>query len=265
MQNIWSLTKVILKIDSLEHYDEVMYTILYNTILNLGTNKNLLSLINMFIEDSPPIPYNYSFIIKDINKFNKTPLEYMNYISYINYNGSETYFSRGAFLDVVVNGQICKKNIVKLNLNDYYDSFVENSIDLLTHYHKEKYTMRLLSSFSEILTIFQTKYSDIYTLNKSVLNNINSNLDNLKKLQNTCTRGELTCSRLLISDLCIQNIFNLTNVYFRIYSRDQINSGIKRFHSEYKKFPNLNNKLQIDTESDNILRNISPRKNSLPF
>lgn len=268
MQNIWSIIKVMLKIDSMESFDEIMYNILYNTILSnkgLDIYKMIISIANNFIEKHPPFPERYSFIIKDIHIFKESPLEYLNYISYINYNGSETYFSRGAFLDVVVNGQICKSETIKLDINSYVDSFIENSIDLISHYHKEKYTIRIINSFGKILDIFYRQYTDIYVENKDLLDKIGVNLENLKKLQNTCTRGTLDCSRLLISDNCIENIFNLTSIYLQIYSIDDINSGIAEFYKQSKKFPNLHKRLHIDTESTQILERLSPRKNSLPF
>jgi len=75
-----------------------------------------------------------------------------NYISLVNYYGVETYFTRGAYLDVVVNQQTCKNtNLTEIKKDDYLDSFIENCSDFILHDFKEKYKKRALSALSNAL------------------------------------------------------------------------------------------------------------------
>lgn len=81
-----------------------------------------------------------------------------NYISLVNYYGNETYFTRGAFIDVVVNQQILKnKNIIKLDNDDYINSFIENISDYIYHDFKQKYLERCESISSKL----NGKFDDI--------------------------------------------------------------------------------------------------------
>ena len=79
-----------------------------------------------------------------------------NYISLVNYYGVETYYTRGAYLDVVVNQQTCKNTInmnsTKVNKDGYLDSFIENCSDFILHDFKEKYKKRALSALQNILS-----------------------------------------------------------------------------------------------------------------
>lgn len=268
MQNIWGLIQVIKTLNEVQSYDTMMYKILYENMINnsgFSLYSDILSKAIEFCENNMPETNKYSFILEDVSKFNKDSLEYMNYISYINYNGLETYLTRGAFIDVVINGQMCKSDTVKLDISDYYDCFIENSIYLISHYNKSKYITRFDNSFDKFQKILSQKYADIYSENIKLLRNIKNDINNLKNLQKSCASSTLECSRLLISDYSIKNIFNLTYVYLQIYNIEDITSGINRFDIEYKKFPNLNKMLIINTESSEIIQQISPRREKLPL
>lgn len=81
-----------------------------------------------------------------------------NYISLVNYFGNETYFTRGAFIDVVVNQQILKdKDIIKLDDDEYINSFIENISDYIYHDFKQKYLERCESISSKL----NGKFDDI--------------------------------------------------------------------------------------------------------
>lgn len=68
-----------------------------------------------------------------------------NYLSLVNYFGNETYYTRGAFIDVVVNQQMLKDtNIIPLDEDDYINSFIENISDYVYHGFKEKYLKRCI-------------------------------------------------------------------------------------------------------------------------
>lgn len=257
MQNVWVLIKVLLTMDYIKTYDEIMYNILYQTMYSIHTIYNpLIYVANQFLQVYTPNPDNYAFIIRGIKEFSSN-MEFMNYISFINYNGLDTYYSRGAFLDVVINTQMCKGDIVPLGLNDYYDSFIENNVDLLTHYHKTKYTVRIFNSFNNFKKILQEHHPSIYTQSTNYIDTIDYHINKLQDLQSTCTRGVLDCSRLLISDLCIKNIFMLSTVYLLIYDTDTIKLGLQEFTTQYNTFPDIT-KIKVDKQSNKIIQDLSP-------
>ena len=89
---------------------------------------------------------NYEILINKAN-FIKSQYGLNNFISIVNYYGSETYYTRGAFLDVVINQQTCKNNIQNnsyIDTHAFLDSFIENISDYCNHSFKTKYLDRAL-------------------------------------------------------------------------------------------------------------------------
>jgi hypothetical protein len=190
-----------------------------------------------------------------------------NFISYVNYNGSETYLTNGAFLDVVVNNQICKKNtsnMIELDFNSYLDSFIENLSDLITHYHKVKYLDRASDAFDRMLDIpgFDTKISCDITLKKigGKLKCENMNLGEyikqilkiIKKLQTECSEDILECQSFIMMYYilcCIILVFKRYTVWSNV-SREELTSGIKRF--ERLDFKNFNVPMPIESKIGEI-------------
>jgi len=122
----------------------------------------------------------------------------LNKTSFVNYYGSETYFTRGAFLDVVVNQQMCgkeddKNGRVSLTEHDYVDSFVENMSELIGHYNKKKYTKRAMYALDKLTNVTKKKQ-------------IKSTLSNIIHLQSVCDRTILDCQEFLIMLECIRCI-----------------------------------------------------------
>lgn len=64
-------------------------------------------------------------------------VEQTNYISISNFYGSETYFSHGAFMNIVVKNQMCKGETSSFQLDDiqYIQSFIENGAFFIEHYN----------------------------------------------------------------------------------------------------------------------------------
>ena len=97
----------------------------------------------------------------------------LNTISIFNYFGEETYYTRGAFMHVVMSMQTCKGGTFKeLSDHDLIDSFIENFADFIMHNGKKKYVLRMRSALEsmkngsnssikgkllELLKIFETK------------------------------------------------------------------------------------------------------------
>lgn len=65
-----------------------------------------------------------------------------NFVSLVNFYGNETYFTRGAFIDVVANTQFCGKRKIKQNTDEYLDSFIENISEMIVYPTKRKYLVR---------------------------------------------------------------------------------------------------------------------------
>lgn len=74
-------------------------------------------------------------------------------ITMLNFMGSETYYTRGAFIDVVFNKQSCPKSPVAVPLDPdaLLDSFIENFADWLSHPTKQKYVDRYKSALQSLL------------------------------------------------------------------------------------------------------------------
>lgn len=80
----------------------------------------------------------------------------VNMISIFNYFGSETYFTRGAFMHVVVSMQMCggSRNgnpiFNDLSVSDLVNSFIENFADYVFHHGKRKYVKRMRDATSRM-------------------------------------------------------------------------------------------------------------------
>ena len=80
-------------------------------------------------------------------------------VSFANFHADEVYLSRGAFMDVVVNDQMCKTKLVDLTRNEYYQSIVENTAFFMVH-TKEKYIKRIARALDSYFK--DNKHSSIY-------------------------------------------------------------------------------------------------------
>jgi len=154
-QHVWAITKVLYQVFSIK--DPIYRNVIENEILSKGNIivKHALSLYETLMSSSGNETYVnvlFSFMkFKDVvgrNNIDNYTL-YNNFISFVNFFGSETYFTRGAFLDVVVNQQMCKSNVVQLDTHEYIDSALENISELFSHYQKEKYTIRAIDALKQ--------------------------------------------------------------------------------------------------------------------
>lgn len=129
-------------------------------------------------------------------------IRYTDFVSLVNSFGFETYYSRGAFLDIVVNTQMCKKsNTLQLTVHDYIESIIENTGFFLVHSDKGKYIERVLNSLKNLKKIseFNRKLNTLY----ETLSN------RLKK--HKITKDSYICN---ISDLHLSSCMKYT--YFEI-------------------------------------------------
>jgi hypothetical protein len=103
------------------------------------------------------------------------------YISLLNFYGNETYFTRGTFLDIVINKQMCQKK-VPLEEVDYISSILENSGFFFLHNNKTKYFIRVFDTLTILLNSsdkykiveFITEYDKI----KKILDDIRTTSEN---------------------------------------------------------------------------------------
>ena len=194
-QMIWGYVKLLLKMGVILKQDDKVYDKLYS-YLDDFFDKNVLfqqalNVVNTYKSDVS----NYKSIVSKYENYmsvnsNVGEEGYLvgNFISYVNYNGSETYLTNSAFLDVVINQQLClNKNQMKLSKPYmYFISYLENMSDLLTHYHKTKYTLRaerallnmnklLLEEFNKlnmnvnIVNKWKSVYIDIFDILKWII------------------------------------------------------------------------------------------------
>ena len=109
----------------------------------------------------------YSEIVDLLSEYTHKTLElYTLFVSLVNYFGHETYFTRGAFIDVVVNTQICGGKGVPLDESALIDSFIENYADFI-HSHNIKYLNRALGSCP---TVIKQEFKSLHTASLDCVN-----------------------------------------------------------------------------------------------
>ena len=272
-QHIWAFVKLLLRLNKIQEQDEELYGLCLGELSNnLGENLYYLSAV-AFINKYESDVNNYQMTVDDGSRFlgegvdDDSKYLVSNFISYVNYNGSETYLTNGAFLDVVVNNQMCKKdksNMIKLDFNSYLDSFIENLSDLITHYHKVKYLDRASDAFDRMLEIsgFDTKVSCDISLKKigGKLKCDNMNLGEyikqilkmIKNLQTECSEDILECQSFIMMYYilyCIILVFKRYAEWSNI-SKEKLMNGIKRF--EKLDFKNFNVSIPIESKIGEI-------------
>lgn len=153
-QVIWALIKYLRNLR--ESFGESIYNKYFNFIKNHVENNNILNITQDTLIYLKNHNTSYTELIEyenihenDYTINNYSSLLFTNdYISLINFYGEETYFTRGSFLDTVVNSQMCKSNkpIIKLYDEDYIASILENAGFFFSHNDKTKYLKRVKNS-----------------------------------------------------------------------------------------------------------------------
>ena len=179
---------------------------------------------------------------------------YNDYISLINFYGIETYFTRGAFLDIVVNGQMCKTDVIELTEVDYISSILENAGFFFNHNNKTKYFIRVNNTLKKLIE----KYP-IYEIKESII--LNNIVNNLK----TETNGKINydtnyCKWIDFDndsfDLLKCEKYNVFNILFKIvYSLLKIYTQNVSINDDDFMFYNIfinNNNTKVNTISPNI-------------
>lgn len=231
-QHIWAFVKFLMKVDDLAHKDDKLFSYINDMIhMDLVDNPVFVSaqtLLNRYESDienyRESVRWSENFM--NINRVLGTSEAYLeaNFISFVNYNGSETYLCLGSFLDVVVNAQICKKDstkIIKLTKHHYIDSFIENSADLLSHIHKTKYLERCMNSI-EYLQKLEGKNSSF--------SKISDNLKKISDIQSKC--GDvLACPGNILIALCTENVLLITKWFMATGDNSDMQEQCYKFDS----------------------------------
>lgn len=222
-QLMWGLVKYLSNIrDSFGEsiYNDLTYfmekKLKYNHVYN--AKKTLIYLRN---KDKDSITYEKLFNIKEsfIESYDDTLSGISDYISLINYYGSETYYTRGAFLDTVVNNQMCKSDIVKLNECDYIVSILENAGFFFIHNNKTKYIIRVYKTLLKLINNYSDNYNIIKTQHSfktltSIIEDLGENPDEkyCKWILND-SFDLLKCEKFNIFNQLFNIIYKLLSIY----------------------------------------------------
>jgi len=178
-QLMWGLIKYLR--DLRDGFGEHIYNDLIKFMQNKLPNFKVLYYAGktlIYLRNKDPNQVNYTSLFKKENGFidsyrDDKLLGIHDFISVINFYGTETYFTRGAFMDTVVNSQMCNNKIeIPLTEVDYLTSILENAGFFFIHHNKTKYVVRVLNT----VKILMKHYSQ-YT-------HIQSKLDKLQVLLN---------------------------------------------------------------------------------
>jgi hypothetical protein len=188
-----------------------MYEILYEKLEKAMSKNNYFKSAEIFVNKYESDIDNYKYIVNRVDEYlnNNKGIDdetYLisNFISFTNYNGSETYLTNGAFLDIVVNQQMCKfGNTIKLSKIAYFTSFIENISELMVHYHRNKYRDRCINALNKIVE---------YTGTNSTVEYISVLLNKIKDIQSGCERDILNCNSFKIMDICIDCIIEISKL-----------------------------------------------------
>jgi len=247
-QMIWCYIKLLLKLSYVLKQDDKVYEKLFSYLDNdIGMQNNQLFIHAMiFVNKYKSNIENYGKIVSKHNEYitnNNTVTDDDNYlisnfISFVNYNGSETYLTNGAFIDVVINQQLCSTGD-KIKISKpymYFTSFIENISDLLTHYHKSKYTERCENSLNELNKLLRdqglSEWGSVYS----------DTLDLLKWLritQKKCDDDVYKCQVFDLMYTCIYIVVKISDVYYKYVTKtySSLDEGVEMF--DKIKFPEI--------------------------
>lgn len=118
---------------------------------------------------SSPISRGYENLPFNIIRHRSNYNSLLNYISIYNFFGNETYYTRGAFMHVVLKMQTCSsatksEEFTDLSSECLMDSFIENLSDFIVHEGKRKYVTRMESALNQLTITSPLKNSILHSL-----------------------------------------------------------------------------------------------------
>lgn len=234
-QLMWGLIKYLR--DLRDGFGEHIYNDLFKFMNYKMPDFKILNYANktlIYLRNKDPNDVNYTSLFKReesfINTYNEDKLVGIHdFISVVNFYGTETYFTRGAFIDTVVNSQMCSGKIeISLSEVDYITSILENAGFFFIHHNKTKYVVRVLNTFKLLMNKF-TKYQDIQSkfeklqtlLNKLETKTKNSNIEidyDSKYCHDWADSNEddidlLKCHKFELFNVIMNLVFGILKVY----------------------------------------------------
>lgn len=144
------------------------------------------NLTRRYLANKDPQDTNYISVMRTEDDFVKN-YRYENmllglhdFISIVNFYGVETYFTRGAFLDTVVNSQMCgNQKMVELTEVDNITSILENIGFFFIHSNKTKYLVRVTQTLNKLINEHPVYIQNV----QSTLTKLQQTLQNLQDEQ----------------------------------------------------------------------------------
>jgi hypothetical protein len=233
-QHMWAFMKVLRSLKKIESFDRKLFAELYKYMemnLRVGDHFRKAQSFSIFLRkrgDYASVLNSYNDIIEKLSDMDRILLT-NNYISLVNYYGSETYYTRGAFLDVVINQQMCGGGIkrcvrrvlkmpgwmvgrrvekvypveedkVILSESEYMDSFIENIAELMIHYDKGKYVDRCENALSHL----GEKYSK---------ESVCKVLRDIREMQKKCSEDIKRCGVYMLESMLVRILVLVYNEY----------------------------------------------------
>jgi hypothetical protein len=258
-QHVWAALKIIqglkkLNLDLFPNGDEIYL--------------KLQELYDILIKDSTRVEPAYN-LESEMIKRPETRDGRLNYLSWMNFKSKETYFTRGAFIDIVLNLQKCKSRSFKIETDEYIDSLVENFVDLSVHVNKkEKYIKRIMMILTNFFKLDDTDLpSVLYRSNSKcllkfaweiIVDNLNSELvDNFVNTINLDIFKSTKLQRVSSSN----TIYNLSEL-----ARDSLSSSLNSTQSIHKSrfYPSSNNtSVDVASRRPSLSIDVASRRPSL--
>ncbi|NDC95080.1 hypothetical protein EB118_13375 [bacterium] len=205
-QHVFSLIKLLKTVKTIQVHSEKLSELITTHLeqelpgnVYLSTAMSFLHFLANYNKDYVTLLENFSTFFKKYMDHDKLQV-FNTYISMVNYYGSETYYTRGAFLDVVVNQQTCKDTVLNLDEDAYIDSFIENVADLMKSFHKEKYLKRAIYALEKLPKVYPTQ-------------NAIKTLESIRKIQKGCSADILNCSYFLLVYKCVTCVTEIFGYY----------------------------------------------------
>lgn len=178
-QLMWSIIKYLQNFK--DSFGDSMFNDLIKFLQTRMPKFKLLQIANLtrrYLSNVDSEKINYVSLIKNEKTFIKNYrsdklLGIHDFISVVNFYGVETYYTRGAFLDTVVNTQMCgNKQIIELKEVDLITSILENTGFFFVHNNKTKYLVRVVQTLERLIVKYPVYIEEI----QHILNNLKETL-----------------------------------------------------------------------------------------
>jgi hypothetical protein len=221
--------------------------------------------------------YNDDNIDKNIINQNIEILIEHDIIALVSFYGLETYYTRGAFLDIVVNQQMLstqKEYIIQLSDIEYITSILENAGFYLVHNTKSKYIIRVVKTLTKLNSLITNniklqknqddllKIINLFNINKDT--NIENFVENTKSycsfIKNTNNEIDISnCHKYKIFNIIFDLIYNILEYIKQKFIDKNDNTEYIAFYELLVKQENDIFKLLNDNEIPTFFNNLKKK------